>query len=397
MKKIIPSQRTTNITYAIRDVVVAANELKAQGKKILHLNIGDPNIFDFDTPQHMKDAVVKAMKDGYNGYSPANGIPEAVEAIRNEAERKGIKNIQEIFVATGASEAIELCLTGLLDSRDNVLLPAPGYPLYSAVTAKLETEGRPYYLNEDNEWQVDADALEDAIDENTKGIVLINPNNPTGGLYTKETLLKVIELARKHNLVIFSDEIYDKLTYDGAEHISTASLTDDVPVVTFNGVSKSYISPGWRLGWAVMSGPKEKMGDYIDAVMKMVRARLCANHPEQFAIKPALEGPQDHIAETMKKMTERRDLTFKRLNEIKHLSCVKPKGAFYAFPKINLDIDDKDFVLKLLNENQVLTVFGSGFGQVEGTAHFRVVFLPPMDVLEESYNQLEAFMEKHYA
>ncbi|MBN2134606.1 MAG: aminotransferase class I/II-fold pyridoxal phosphate-dependent enzyme, partial [Acidobacteria bacterium] len=201
---------------------------------------------------------------------------------------------------------------------------------------------------------------------------------------------------RRHNLVIFSDEIYDKLTFDGETHISTASLADDVPIITFNGISKSYISPGWRLGWAIMSGPMEKMSDYIDAVMKMVRARLCANHPEQFAIKPALEGPQDHIAAAMKKLQERRDLTYKRLNEIKHLSCVKPKGAFYAFPKINLDINDKEFVLDLLNENQVLVVFGSGFGQVPGTAHFRVVFLPPMDTLKESYDNLEKYIERKY-
>ncbi|MBN2134574.1 MAG: aminotransferase class I/II-fold pyridoxal phosphate-dependent enzyme, partial [Acidobacteria bacterium] len=198
MEKIIPSKRTENITYAIRDVVVVANKLKAEGKKILHLNIGDPNIFDFDTPQHMKEAVLKAMKDGYNGYSPANGIPEALESIRHEAERKGITKINEIFISTGASEAIELCLTGLLDRGDNVLLPNPGYPLYTAVTAKLETEGRPYYLDESNEWQIDVDELEKLIDKKTKGIVVINPNNPTGGLYTKETLLKVIEVARRH-------------------------------------------------------------------------------------------------------------------------------------------------------------------------------------------------------
>lgn len=396
MKKIIPSRRTENITYAIRDVVMAANKLKAEGKKILHLNIGDPNIFDFDTPQHMKDAVTKAMKDGNNGYSPAVGIPEAVEAIRDEAERKGIRNILEIFVSTGGSEAIELCMTGLLDSGDNILIPSPGYPLYSAVTAKLETEGRPYYLDEDNEWQVDVEALEGLIDDKTKGIVVINPNNPTGGLYTKDNLLKVLELARKYNLIVFSDEIYDKLTFDGEEHISTASLAYDVPIVTFNGISKSYLAPGWRLGWAVMSGPVDLMSDYIEAVMKMVRARLCANHPEQYSIKPALEGQQEHIQETIKKMQERRDLTFKRLNEIKHLSCVKPKGAFYAFPRINLDINDKEFVLKLLNENLVLTVFGIGFGQRPGTAHFRVVFLPPMDILEKSYDELEKFMEKHY-
>jgi len=397
MKKIMPSKRTENITYAIRDVVIAANKLQAQGKQILNLNIGDPNIFDFDTPEHMKEAVIKAMKDGHNGYSPANGTKEAIQAIKDEAERKGIKNIQEIFVSTGASEAIELCITGLLDTGDNILIPSPGYPLYSAVTAKLETIGRSYYLSEENDWQIDIEALESRITERTRGIIVINPNNPTGGLYTKETLLQVIELARKHSLVIFSDEIYDKLTFDGAKHISTASLADDVPIVTLNGISKSYVAPGWRLGWAIMSGPKEIIGDYIEGVMKMVRARLCANHPEQYAIKPALEGPQDHIPINIAKMQERRDLTFKRLNEIKHLSCVKPRGAFYAFPKINLDIDDREFTMKLLEETQVLVVFGSGFGQKPGTAHFRVVFLPQMDILAKSYDKLEEFINKYYA
>jgi len=396
MDIIAPSKRTENVTYAIRDVVVAANKLKEQGKTILHLNIGDPNIFDFDTPQHMKDAVVKAMKDGHNGYAPANGIPEAVEAIRREADKKGIKDVQEIFVSTGASEAIELCITGLLDAGDNVLIPSPGYPLYSAVVAKLETVKNFYYLDEENEWQIDIDALESSITERTRGLILINPNNPTGGLYTKETLLQVIEIARKHNLVIFSDEIYDKLTFDGAEHIATASLADDVPMVTLGGLSKTFVAPGWRIGWAIMSGPGEKMKGYIGGVMKMVRARLCANHPIQYAIKPALEGPQDHIKENIKKMQERRDLTFKRLNEIKHLSCVKPKGAFYAFPRINLDIDDREFILKLLEEKHVLGVFGSGFGEKPGTAHFRVVFLPTMEVLKKSYDNLEEFMENNY-
>lgn len=391
---VVPARRTLNIEYAIRDIAVEADKLRQRGARILPLNIGDPLKYDFETPRHMIEAVYKAMLAQQNGYSGSNGIEPAVEAIRREAEHKGIGNIQSIFVSSGASEAIELCLTALADPGENVLLPFPGYPLYTAVMQKIEAEIRPYYLDEENGWQPDVADIEAKIDAKTKAICLINPNNPTGALYRREVLLEVIELARRHNLLVFSDEIYDKLVFDGKEHISTASLADDVGFVTFNGLSKSYLVPGWRVGWGIVSGPEEIVGDFNEAVQKFVRARLCANHPEQYAIQPALEGPQDHLADVNARLTDRRDYTIQRLNAIPGISCVNPEGAFYAFPKIDVPIDDKDFTLRVLNECHVLVVHGSGFGQKPGTKHFRVVTLPSMPVLQAAYDKLEEFMKQ---
>lgn len=386
--------RSRDVQYAIRDVVVEAEKVKRLGHRILPLNIGDPLQYDFVTPSHLMEAAHMGMLKQKNGYAPSSGIDEAVSAISDEARRKGIRDIRSVFVSTGASEAIELCLTALVNRGENVLLPFPGYPLYTAVMEKLQAESRPYFLDEDNGWQPDVDDMAAKIDSKTRAICLINPNNPTGALYTLDTLQKVVDLARKHNLVVFSDEIYDKMVFDGKTHISTASLADDVGFVTFNGLSKSYLVPGWRIGWAVISGPVEIMDDLNEAVHKFVRARLCANHPFQYAIRPALEGDQSHLTDANRRLTERRDYTIGRLNSITGISCVKPEGAFYAFPKIQVDMDDKDFAIRLLHECHVLVVHGSGFGQLPGTKHFRVVTLPDMETLKQSYDMLECFMAR---
>ena len=397
MKTFKPAERTNNIEYAIRDIVVIANKIQATGKKILPLNIGDPCKFDFQTPPELIEAATKAMRDNYNGYSPSSGIEEAVEAIRKEAiELNGIKNIQDIFVTTGASEAIEICMTALVNRGENILIPSPGYPLYSAIVSKIHSLLNTYYLKEENNWQPDIDDIVSKINDKTRGIVIINPNNPTGVVYSKEILLELIEVAKKHNLMIFADEIYDKLTFGGQQNISIASLTDEIPVLTFNGLSKSFLAPGWRIGWAIISGNKSEIEDYIEGAQKIVRARLSANHPLQYAIKPALEGVSKHIPETIKKLSERSEITTKRLNSIKNISCVPPQGAFYAFPKLDVPIDDKAWVIKLLEETGVLCVNGSGFGQREGTKHFRVVFLPPNDVLNQAYDKIEEFMNKYF-
>jgi alanine-synthesizing transaminase len=394
LSAIVPAERTREIEYAIRDISVEADKLKRQGIKVLPLNIGDPLKYDFETPRHMIEAVYRAMLAQQNGYSSSIGIEAGVEAIRQEAHRKGIRNILSIFTASGASEAIELCLTALVNPGENVLMPYPGYPLYTAVMQKLQAVIRPYYLDEAHDWQPDVADIEAKIDANTRAICLINPNNPTGALYRPEVLREVIALARRNNLVVFSDEIYDKLVFDGKEHVSTASLADDVGFVTFNGLSKSYLVPGWRMGWAVVSGPDEIMGEFNEAVHKFVRARLCASHPMQFAIQPALEGPQDHLADVNSRLQERRDFTIQRLNGIPGISCVNPEGAFYAFPQIEVPMDDKAFTLRLLHECHVLVVHGSGFGQKPGTKHFRVVTLPDLPTLEAAYDKLEDFMKK---
>ncbi|MCK4812835.1 MAG: aminotransferase class I/II-fold pyridoxal phosphate-dependent enzyme [Candidatus Marinimicrobia bacterium] len=396
MRKIIPASRVKNIRYAIREVVGLANEVKASGKKMCFLNIGDPNIFDFKPPQHMIDAVYQAMMANKNGYSPSSGIEEARDSIRSQAKRNGIQDIRDIIITHGASEGIELCLTGLLEAGENVLLPQPGYPLYSSIMAKLNAEVNPYYLNEENGWNLDISDIESRINKKTRAIVVINPNNPTGAVYPKETLLEIIELARKYNLLLFSDEIYDKLLFDNGTYTSMGSLCNDVPIVTFNGLSKSYVVPGFRIGWAIFSGPIEIMSDYIDGVNKMARARLSANHPVQFAIKTALDGPQDHIKTMLETLTIRRDLTVNMLNEIEEFDCKVPKGAFYAFPTLRIPDKDEDFVKDLIRETGVVTVHGSGFGQKPGTKHLRIVFLPNETVLEQAYDNIRAFVKKRY-
>lgn len=397
MRHFKPALRTHHIEYAIRDIVIVAEKVKETGKKIFPLNIGDPCKFDFQTPPELIEVVTKAMRDNHNGYSPSNGIEEAIEAIRKEAvELKGIKNIQDIFISTGASEAIEICMSALINRGENILIPSPGYPLYSAVGSKLESVFNTYHLHEEDNWHPHIEDIISKINDKTRGIVIINPNNPTGKVYSKEILLEIIEVAKRHKLMIFSDEIYDKLIFNGKKNISIASLTDEVPIVTFNGLSKSFLAPGWRIGWAIISGYKEEIYDYIEGVQKIVRARLSANHPLQYAIKPALEGVCNHLPETLKKLSERALITTKRLNLIKNIKCVPPEGAFYAFPSLDIPIGDKTWVIKLLEETGVLCVHGSGFGERKGTKHFRVVFLPQHYILNQAYDRIEEFMNKYF-
>ncbi len=392
-----PAVRTEKITYAIRDILLVADEVAKTGKEMLYLNIGDPNIYDFEPPRHLIEASYDAMLRNKNGYAPSSGIKDAIEAIRNEAGRKGIKNIHDVFVTHGASEAIDICLTALVNDGENVLTPTPGYPLYTAISAKLSAYENPYYLDESNGWQPDIEDIKKKINSKTKAIVLINPNNPTGSLYKKEILEEIIKLAEENNLVIFADEIYDKLLFDGQKHISIASLNSEVPCITFGGLSKNYMVPGFRIGWGVISGNEAKLKDYLSAINRILRSRLSANHPEQYGIKIALEGDQTHLVEAMKKLQVRRDITFEMLNKVEGISCVKPEGAFYAFPKIEIDKPDIEFVSGLIKETGVVVVHGSGFGQVPGTHHFRVVFLPNDEILRKAYQKIGDFYKKFTA
>ncbi len=392
---ITPAKRTDNITYAVRDIVVLAKKVADQGKRMMWLNIGDPNAYDFVTPPHLIDAIHKALLDNQNGYAPSSGIPEAVDAVEREARRKGIDNIQDIFITTGASEAIEICLTALANEGDNILTPSPGYPLYTAVLSKLGVEENPYYLDESDEWQPDLDDIASKINDRTKAIVLINPNNPTGSNCSRELLKGVLKLAREHGIVIFADEIYDKLLFDGGDHVSIASLDKNAPIITFNGISKNYLGPGLRIGWGIVSGDGAVLTDYLEAINKILRARLCANHPIQYCVKPALEGDQSHIDDMINRLQKRRDISVNMLNDIDGITCVKPGGAFYAFPKLEIDGSDDTFVKKLIEATGVVVVPGSGFGQVQGTKHFRLVFLPPEDVLTNAYEQIGQFMRDY--
>jgi alanine-synthesizing transaminase len=392
-REIAPAQRLENLRYAIRDLVSLADQVKSQGHKVLYLNVGDPNIFDFAPPGHVIEAAYRAMRDNKNGYAPSAGVPEALDAIRAEANKNGITSIQDVFITNGAGEAVDLCLTALLNPGDNVLTPRPDYPLYPAVLCKVGAEPNPYYLNEEDGWQPELEDVKKRINSRTKAIVLINPNNPTGALCTRKMLQDLAEVARQHNLLIIADEIYDKLILDGGEHISIAAVAPDLPVVTIGGLSKNYLAPGWRMGWGVVSGEASAVKPYIEGIHKMLRARLSANHPQQYAIKPALEGPQDHLIEVRRKLTARRDLTVETCNSIPGMSCVPPRGAFYAFPRIDVPEDDATWVKQLLLEKHILTVQGSGFGQKPGSKHFRIVFLPQEEMLRQAYSEIRDFMK----
>ena len=394
-KQIESSRRTANITYAVRDVLLIADEVAKSGKEMLYLNIGDPNIYDFAPPRHMIEDTYKAMLDNHNGYSPSSGIKPALEAIEKEAEKKGIKNIQDMFITTGASEAIDICLTALVNDGENILTPTPGYPLYTAIQSKLEMVANPYYLDEKNGWQPDIEDIKSKVNEKTRAIVLINPNNPTGSNYSVDSLQQIIDIALEHNLVIFADEIYDKLLMDGVKHTSIASLNSEVPIITFGGLSKNYMVPGFRIGWGVVSGNRNVLSKYLEAINKILRSRLSANHPEQYCIAGALGGNQDHLVVAMEKLTRRRNMTVDMLNAVPGISCVKPEGAFYAFPKLEIKNSDNHFVAELIKETGVVVVPGTGFGQVPGTNHFRVVFLPPEDILEKAYNSIGDFFLKY--
>jgi len=400
-REIAAAARLENVRYAIRDLACIADEVAKQGHKILPLNIGDPLTFDFATPAHMIEAVYKAMREGKNGYAPSSGIKPALDAIRAEAARKGITTIQDVFITSGVSETVDICLAALLNPGDNLLTPCPDYPLYSAVLAKLDIGLNAYYLNEEDGWQPDLDDIKRKITPRTRGIVLINPNNPTGSVCTRAMLAEIAELARQHNLVIFADEIYDKLiipseNQDDDPHVAMAAVAPDVPVVTFGGLSKNYLAPGWRIGWGIASGEASVIKPYVEGINKLLRARICANHAEQYAIPAALEGPQDHLLEVKRKLRSRRDLTMKWCAETPRVGCVAPRGAFYAYPRIDIPEGDDVFVTELICQKHVMVVHGSGFGQRPGTKHFRIVFLPDEATLTVAYSAIGSFIRERY-
>jgi len=408
LSNIIPAERTEKVKYAIRDIVIKAKNLEAQGKKILYLNIGDPPVYDFETPEALRKIVVDKILQSNTGfrlnvstYCDSMGISEARESVaRHAVAKKGLKNVtgNDVFISNGASEAITLAIAALVNPGDNIMTPSPGYPLYSSQIPVYHGELNPYLLNEETGWQIDFDELEHCVNSRTKAIVVINPNNPTGANYSLDSLLNIIKFAREHNLVVFADEIYDKLLFDNQKHISIASLSEDVPVITFGGLSKNYIMPGWRVGWAIFHDPVKIMVDYREAINRLLRARLCAPHPQQYMIAPALESGDPHLVSVMAKIQKRRDITYEMLNAIPGISCVKPEGAFYAFPKVQLPdgISDEAYVLELLEETGVLVVYGSGFGQKPNTHHFRIVFLPDEETLVKSYKLIAEFTSRFY-
>lgn len=391
------SNRSKGISYAIREVVVPAQLLEKKGFKILHLNIGDPNKYDFDTPEHMKSALYKATLEGYNGYSLSEGDLNLRDAIIN---REKIRNsvdydLNNICITSGVTESLQILLNALLNPNDELLVPGPTYPQYTLITLFNGAIPIAYNCLEGDNWQPDVEDIRKKLSNKSKAIVIINPNNPTGALYSKKVIKNIIDLAGEYNIPIISDEIYDDITFDNKQY-ATASLTNDVPIITFNGFSKLYLVPGWRIGY-VLFHHLEELNEVQDAFMRIARSRLCANSVCQRACIEALNGPQNHIKEVNKKLKKRRDYSYKRLNEINGLSSAKPDGAFYIFPKIDAIEsgpwkDDKDFVLDLLHHAQVLVVHGSGFCSKFGKDHFRGVILPPLDILEQAFNKIESFM-----
>ena len=393
------SKRSQGVHYAIREVSVPARELEKKGHKILKINIGDPNKYDFDTPKHIKDALYQATLDGHNGYSPSEGEAELRNAIiEREKKRNNVDyTLNDICVTTGVTEALQILLNASLNPHDELLIPGPTYPQYNLITHFNDAESISYRCIEEDDWQPDVDDIRKKVTKKTKGIVVINPNNPTGALYSEKVVKEIVDIAGEHNVPIISDEIYDDMVFDDKQ-TATATLAKDVPVITFNGFSKVYLMPGWRMGY-ILFHHDGILDEIQDAFMRIARSRLCANSICQFACTAALKGPQDHIKEVNDKLRKRRDFSYKRLNEIEGISTAKPHGAFYIFPKIeamNSGIwkNDKEFVLDFLNSKHVLVVHGSGFSETYGKDHFRAVILPTIDMLGEAFDKLDEFLKE---
>ncbi len=392
------ARRLEGVTYAIRDVVLEAQKLEKLGHKVLKLNIGDPNAYDLDTPEYIKDALDQAVRSGHNGYSDSQGFLPLREEVCHYNQSKGFQSTADnVVVTSGLSEGVNLLLGAIVEPGNNVVMPSPCYPMYDAFVSYYGGEKRLAAMDESNNWAPDIDDLRKKVDENTRAIVVINPNNPTGALYPEKTLREVIDVAGEYGVPILADEIYDELVYE-KPHKAIASLTKDVPVVAMNGLSKNFIAPGWRIGWITFCNfPDDTLRN---AFLQLCRIRLSSSFPAQVASAEALRNTKaysDAKADFIPKLRKRRDITYKRLNEIPGLSCVKPEGAFYAFPRINEGPwpTDKEFVLQLLREKHVLTVYGIGFSQPPNTKHFRTVFLPNEEILEESFNRIEAFMKEN--
>jgi alanine-synthesizing transaminase len=397
------ARRAATLEYAIRDVVLPARRIEARGHKVLKLNIGDPGPFDFPVPDHMIEALHAAARAGYNGYGASEGDPElrAAIAARETARTGRDTTMEQVHMGTGVTEVLQMLFGATLSPGDEIMIPDPAYSPYEGLARYFDGTPVGYTTLEDDGWQPDVDAMRRSITPKTRAICLINPNNPTGALYSRKRLQEIADLAGEYEdqLFLVSDEIYDEMTMDG-EHVPTARVAKDLAVVALNGFSKVHLVTGWRLGYAVFHDSDGRLGGILDGFMRTARNRLCPSTVAQRAALAALEGPQDHVAATMAKLRRRRDVIVKGLNEVPGISCTRPEGAFYAFPRIDELAqgrttrwrDDKAFVLDFLEKEHVLTVHGSGFGKRCGKGHFRIVFLPPESVLEEAMARLARFM-----
>ncbi len=392
---ITPSKRTTNFHYAIRNVVHAAKALQRAGREIIYLNIGDPQAFGFRPPLHVVEAVELALKDGFTGYSPSAGLLEAREAISTYSTALGAPTgPNEVIITSGASEAADLVLSALVNDGDEVLMPAPGYPLYPAILSKLGAEARYYQLNASEGWQPSVDEVRSLITGRTRALVLINPNNPTGSITPDDLTRQMLELAFEHNLLVISDEVYRELCFTGPPTFaSVLAETIGVPLVTLESLSKTHLVPGWRTGWMRFTHA-EKMPDLINAIHRLADGRLCAPTPTQYGIRPALEGSRKFLNDFTGEIRRRRDLAVSHVKSIGGLSCAEPEAAFYMMIKVN-DLGertDERFVLGLLEETGVLVVHGSGFGADPHAGYFRLVYLADEETLDRAFGKIRHFL-----
>ena len=386
------ASRVHGFSYAIRNIVAEAKKVEAVGTRVRYLNIGDPIPFGFKTPEHLLDAVKRAMHDGLNGYTSSPGIEPAREAVADDFAVRGL-NIpaDRVLLTMGTSEGIELALTALVDPGEEVLVPVPTYPLYTAVLAKLGANAAYYRTDPNNNWMPDLEHIESLIGPSTRALVVINPNNPTGAVYSESTRRKLLDLANRHNLLLLADEVYADLAYDGP--ISPiGSLDPEAPVISFSSLSKAYLAPGWRAGWMAI-GTSDRLNDLLAAIKKLADGRLCSTAPMQAAITAALTQERSDQDAFRTALRERAELTTARLNAIDGMSCVAPTAAFYALPQVALPPNktDEDYVLGLLRSTGVLCVHGSGFGLPPGDGYMRVVFLANLQELDEIYDLVASF------
>jgi alanine-synthesizing transaminase len=402
LRTIQKSAKLANVCYDIRGPIMdRARQMEEEGQKIIKLNIGNLAVFGFDAPEEIQQDMIRNLPNS-SGYSDSKGIFSARKAVMHETQKQDIKGVtlDDIYLGNGASELIVMATNALLDNGDELLLPAPDYPLWTAAASLSGGTPVHYQCDEANGWMPNLEDIRAKITPRTKGIVVINPNNPTGALYADALLLEIVTIAREHGLVIFADEVYDKVLYDGVKHTALGSLSNDVLTLTFNSLSKSYRSCGYRAGWMVVSGDKRPAKDYIEGLNMLSNMRLCANVPGQYAIQTALGGYQsiDDLVCEGGRLRRQRDLAYSLITAIPGVTCVKPSAALYMFPRLDPKVypieDDQQFFLELLQETHVMLVQGSGFNW-SAPDHFRIVFLPHEDDLREAISRIAHFLETY--
>jgi alanine-synthesizing transaminase len=391
------SDRTNGVEYAIRDIILHARKYESNGGQVIYLNIGDPVKYDFKTPDHIKSALINAVKDNKNYYTDSEGLPELKKAVTEKESQKGMSVTEDdVLITNGVSEGLDMILASIVDPNSEVLMSGPYYPPYSSYVKFYGGKPVEFRINEDG--RPDLEDLISKITPRTRAICIISPNNPTGEVFDRKSLQQLIDVAAEHNLYIITDEIYDKIVFDD-QFTGIGKVSKDAPVILLNGFSKSYLMTGWRCGYVCFNSNASGLDELRKNVPKLARVRISANLPVQVAAVEALRGPQTHIIDIVEKLRKRRDYIVKRLNAMEGISCRIPHGAFYVFPKVNLDRyweDDQQFVLDLLSKTGVLTVQGSGFGKAFGSSHFRIVYLPKEEVLEQAMDKLEFFMHESY-